>query len=116
MVWRPHNARATTVAPAMRHQPRPATVDQLSYFLLLVGYVVRQFRLLEPGGAHPLVAAAAAGARIWGIEARLDQSFPRVARDHRLEFSSGECVHVASFRGHQQHHLRTRQRRQFVRL
>lgn len=91
------------------------TVYQLSYFRVLVGDVVAELRLLEPGGRHPLVAAAHTG-RIRRVEAGLDELLSRLRGDHRLQLARGKCVHVARLAGHQQHHLRPGQRGQLVGL
>lgn len=95
-------------------------VHKLPYFgIVVVADVVRQVRLLEPGGGHALVARVGARAgrtRVRRVQARLYQRLARLRRDHRLQLARGERVHVARLGRHQQHHLRARQRRQLVRL
>jgi len=95
-------------------------VHKLPYFgIVVVADVVRQVRLLEPGGGHALVARVGARAgrtRVRRVQARLYQRLARLRRDHRLQLARGERVHVTRLGRHQQHHLRARQRRQLVRL
>ena len=43
------------------------------------------------------------------LNTHLYERLPRVGGDHGLELPRGECVHVTSLRGHQQHHLGPRQ-------
>lgn len=104
-----------TVSAVERATVRRA-IHQLPYFLLVVGYVVRQFGLLEPGCGHPLVARRPRRRRIGTVQTRLDQGLPRLARYHRLQLPRRERVHVPGLAGNQQHHLRTCQRRQLVGL
>lgn len=46
----------------------------------------------------------------------MDQRFARFARDHGLEFASGESVDVARFAGHEQQDLGSRQGGEFIGL
>ena len=99
----------------MRRRGRDMTrVHHLPYFLVLVVQGVRQLRLLEARGRHPLVHRAAG--RIRRVEARLDQRLSRLRGDHRLQLPRREGVDVARLARHQQHHLSSCQRRQFVGL
>lgn len=50
------------------------------------------------------------------MQAGLDQSLARLTGDHRLQFRRGESVDVTGLRGHEQHHLCSCQRTQFVSL
>jgi len=50
------------------------------------------------------------------VEARLNQPPTRRRIYQRLELGRGECVNMSSPRRHQNHHLTSRQRRQFVRF
>lgn len=52
------------------------TVHHLPYFRVLVADVVRQLRLLETGGGHPLVAGCRTGRRIRGVEAGWISALP----------------------------------------
>lgn len=115
MARRPSGRTATRI-PAVERATVRRAIHQLPYFLLVVGYVVGQFGLLEPGRGHPLVAGRAGGGRIRAVQAGLDEGLAGLARYHRLQLPRRERVHVPGLAGHQQHHLRTCQRRQLVRL
>lgn len=115
MAWRPSGRSATRITAVQRATVRRA-IHQLPYFLLVVGYVVGQFGLLEPGRGHPLVAGGTGGGRVRTVQTGLDQRLPGLARYHRLQLSCRKRVHMPSFAGYQQHHLCTCQCRQLVRL
>lgn len=108
--WRmgPHGGRTarwpvtgpgTGIAAVQRATVRRA-VHQLPYFLLVVRDVVRQLGLLEPGGRHSLVARRTRRRRVRAVQACLDQRFARLARDHRLQLTGRERVHVTSLARH----------------
>lgn len=51
------------------------TVHHLSYFGVVIRYVVGEFRFFEASGGHPLVASCTACGRVRGVETSLDQRF-----------------------------------------
>lgn len=73
-------------------------VHHLPYFLVLVVQRVSQLRLLEARRRHALIHCARW--RIRRVEARLDQRFARLGRDHRLKFPCSEGVDVSCLAGH----------------
>ncbi len=79
--------------------------------------LVGEVGLLKARGAHPLVGGGVrAWWGVWRVEARLDQSFARFWRDHRLQLPGGKRVHMSRLTGNQQQHLSTSERGQLVGL
>ena len=76
---------------------------------------VGQLRLLVARCRHSLRVTPRVG-WIWGIEACLNESLPRLWRDHGLEFPGCKGVDVTRLRGNQQHNLSPRQCWQLVGL
>ena len=64
---------------------------------------IAQLCLLKPCGVHALVRmclALVGHCWVGGVEASLYEGFTPLTRDHGLQLTSGECVHVSSLAGH----------------